>query len=259
MQNEILYDTQVIGFLEEIWGDGFLSPGGPKEVARVITGVDVEGKFILDIGSGSGACAILLVREHNAARIIGIDVEDPVCIAANRHAKEAGVENQVEILKINPGPFPFEADTFDIVFSKDSIIHIPDKAEMARQAFKVLKPGGQFAASDWLISHDGDPSPKMADYIKEEGLDFAMASPTTYLQAMKDAGFVDIELVNRNAWYAEVAAQELIWLTGADRDELSKRHGTAYINHQVDIWTKLVRVLESGEHCPHHIRARKPM
>ena len=136
MQNEILYDTQVIGFLEEIWGDGFLSPGGPEEVARIITGVDVEGKFILDIGSGSGACAILLVREHNAARIIGIDVEDPVCIAANRHAKEAGVENQVEILKINPGPFPFEADTFDIVFSKDSIIHIPDKAEMARQAFR---------------------------------------------------------------------------------------------------------------------------
>ena len=75
---------------------------------------------------------------------------------------------------------------------------------------------------------------------------------------MKDAGFVDIVLVNRNLWYAKVAAQELNWLTGLDRDELSKRHGTAYINHQVDVWTKLVEVLESGEHCPHHIRARKP-
>ena len=30
MQDEILYNTQVIGFLEEIWGDGFLSPGGPR-------------------------------------------------------------------------------------------------------------------------------------------------------------------------------------------------------------------------------------
>lgn len=258
MQDEILYNTQVIGFLEEIWGDGFLSPGGPDEVARVITGIDIADKFVLDIGSGSGACAVLLVCEHDAARVIGVDVENPVCEAANRRAKLAGVEDRVEILKINPGPFPFDASTFDIVFSKDSIIHIPDKAEMARQAFRVLKPGGQFAASDWLISHEGPPSLQMADYIKEEGLDFAMASPATYRQAMQDAGFVEVELVNRNPWYAKVAAQELAWLTGPDRNDLSERHGTDYIDHQIEIWTKLVGVLESGEHCPHHIRARKP-
>jgi phosphoethanolamine N-methyltransferase len=84
-----------------------------------------------------------------------------------------------------------------------------------------------------------------------------MASPVTYLQAMQDAGFVDVELVNRNAWYAKVAAQELAWLTGQERDGLSERHGADFIDHQVAIWTKLVAVLESGEHCPHHIRARK--
>ena len=258
MQNDILYDTQVIGFLEEIWGDGFLSPGGADEVARVLSDIVIKDKVVLDIGSGSGACAVLLVSEHKAARVIGIDVEDPVCEAANRRAKEAGVDHKIEILKVNPGPFPFNESTFDIVFSKDSIIHIPDKAEMARQAFRVLKPGGKFAASDWLISHEGPPSPQMADYIKEEGLDFAMASPKTYFQAMQNAGFIDIELVNRNPWYSKVATEELAWLSGANRVELSRRHGTDYIDHQVAIWAKLVAVLRSGEHCPHHIRARKP-
>lgn len=258
MQDEILYDRQVIGFLEEIWGEGFLSPGGPPEVARVLTGVDVAGKHVLDIGSGSGACAVLLVKQHGAARVTGIDVEDPVCDAANHRAKSAGVADKVEILKVVPGPFPFEDETFDIVFSKDAIIHIPDKATMALDAFRVLKPGGYFAASDWLMSHDGAPSAQMADYIAEEGLDFAMASPTTYAKAMQDAGFVDVELVNRNPWYAKVAAKELAWLTGPDRGDLSVRHGADFIDHQVAIWTKLVGVLESGEHCPHHIRGRKP-
>ena len=141
---------------------------------------------------------------------------------------------------------------------KSEDIHIPDKVEMARQAFRVLKPGGKFAASDWLISHEGSPSLQMEDYIKAEGLDFAMASPKTYLKAMQNAGFVDVELVNRNPWYAKIAAKELAWLTGSNRTKLSERHGTDYINHQIEIWDKLVGVLESGEHCPHHIRARKP-
>jgi len=258
MQDEILYNRQVIDFLEEIWGEGFLSPGGPPEVARILTAVDVAGKHVLDIGSGSGACAVLLVTEHGAARVTGIDVEEPVCDAANRRAKSAGVDDKVEILKVVPGPFPFQDETFDVVFSKDSIIHIPDKATMAQDAFRVLKPGGSFAASDWLMSHDGAPSAQMADYIAEEGLDFAMASPATYAKAMEDAGFVDVELVNRNPWYAEVAAKEAAWLTGPDRDDLSERHGSDFIDHQVAIWTKLVGVLESGEHCPHHIRGRKP-
>ena len=129
---------------------------------------------------------------------------------------------------------------------------------MARQALRVLKPGGWFAASDWLISHDGPPSEQMADYIREEGLDFAMASPATYAKAMRNAGFVDVELVNRNPWYSKVAAEELAWLTGPNRPDLSRRYGADFIDHQVAIWTKLVGVLESGEHCPHHIRGRRP-
>ena len=258
MNDEILYDQQHIGFLEEIWGDGFLSPGGADEVRRVLSGVDIAGKNVLDIGCGTGACAILLAQEFDAARVTGIDVEDPVCEAARARISQAGLSEKITVTKVTPGPFPFDDATFDAVFSKDSIIHIPDKSAMAREAFRVLKPGGRFAASDWLISHDGAPSEQMADYIKEEGLDFAMASPRSYAEAMEAAGFTEVELVNRNPWYSKVAAEELAWLKGPERPGLSDRHGADFIDHQVAIWTKLVGVLEIGEHCPHHVRGRKP-
>jgi phosphoethanolamine N-methyltransferase len=220
--------------------------------------VAVSGRHVLDVGSGTGACAILLAKAYGAAHVTGIDVEDPVCVAARARIAAEGLAEQITITQVVPGPFPFEDATFDVVFSKDSIIHIPDKAALAKEAFRVMKPGGQFAASDWLISHDGAPSAQMADYIREEGLDFAMASPSTYKAAMEAAGFVDVELVNRNPWYAKVAAEELAWLTGPDRPGLSERHGADFIDHQVAIWSKLVGVLEIGEHCPHHIRGRKP-
>ena len=144
-----------------------------------------------------------------------------------------------------------------MVFSKDSIIHIPDKEAMALDSFRVLKPGGQFAASDWLMSHDGPPSDEMADYIAAEGLDFAMASPERYARAMADAGFGEVELVNRNLWYAEVAAEELAELSGPNRAGWENRHGKEFITHQIDIWERLVGVLRKGEHCPHHVRGRK--
>ena len=258
MSDEDLYDQSHIDFLEDLWGEGFLSPGGADEVGRVLDGVDMAGKTILDIGCGSGAIACLLVDRYDAAHVTGIDVEDPVCNAARTRAAAAGLTDRITITKVTPGPFPFDADRFDVVFSKDSIIHIPDKAAMAAESFRVLKPGGMFAASDWLISHDDAPTPEMAHYLKMEALEFAMASPSKYRAAMEDAGFEAVELVNRNPWYAEVSAAELAELSGPNRAKWQGRHGAEFIDHQIEIWTAMQPVMMSGEHCPHHIRGRKP-
>lgn len=257
-EDEDLYDDAHIAFLEDLWGDGFLSPGGAAEVARVLEGVDVAGKRVLDIGCGSGAIAVLFAAEYGAAHVTGIDVEDPVCRAARTRVAKAGVADKVDILKVSPGPLPFEAESFDLVFSKDAIIHIPDKAAMASEAFRVLKPGGQFAASDWLMSHDGAPSPDMAHYLKQEALEFAMASPDRYRMAMEGAGFTDVALINRAPWYSQVAAEELEELSGPNRASWQARHSTEFIDHQIETWTAMVPVLRSGEHCPHHIKGRKP-
>jgi phosphoethanolamine N-methyltransferase len=185
-------------------------------------------------------------------------VETPVCSAAEARARAAGAADRITIVQVEPGPLPFDAAAFDVVFSKDSIIHIPDKAALAAEAFRVLAPGGMFAASDWLMSHDGPPSPEMTRYIASEGLDFAMASPERYQAAMAGAGFEAVRLVNRNPWYAEVAAAELAELTGPNRPDWEARHGADFIAHQIQTWSLMVPVLQSGEHCPHHIRGVKP-
>ena len=91
MSNEVLYNTQVISFLEELWGDGFLSPGGSDEVDKVLEGVNIKDQRVLDIGSGSGACAVLLAKNYLAKKVVGIDVESPVCDAARDRVLEAGL------------------------------------------------------------------------------------------------------------------------------------------------------------------------
>lgn len=257
-KGEVLYDEGSITFLEELWGEGFLSPGGPEEVARVLEGIGLAGKSVLDIGCGAGGITVALAADYGAARVAGIDVEAPVCEAARRRADKRGVAGRVDIIQVEPGPFPFAAASFDIAFSKDSIIHIPDKAFLAGEAFRVLKPGGWLAASDWLISHDGAPSPEMADYIAKEALDFGMASPARYRAALEGAGFTEISLKNRNSWYREVARKELAMLQGPRRGRFEEICGAREIARQIETWKAMVVVLDSGEHCPHHFRARKP-
>ena len=79
-----------------------------------------------------------------------------------------------------PGRLPFADASFDMVFSKDALLHVPDKDALFAEIFRVLKPGGVFAASNWMISHDGEPSPDMKAYVAAEGLSFSMASPARY-------------------------------------------------------------------------------
>lgn len=253
-----LYGENLVGMLEIVWGEGFLSPGGPEEVARLIDGVDLAGKRVLDIGCGVGGIDVLLATRHRARHVTAIDVEETVLAIARRRAAAKGLGDSIEFVKVAPGPLPFPDAAFDVVFSKDSIVHVPDKHALMAEVFRVLRPNGRFVASDWLIGHDGEPSAAMATYIAAEGLDFGMASPARYRDAMRTAGFTDIELVNRNRWYREMAKTELESMKGRLYDEAVRRLGRDFVDHNIAIWERMIPVLDSGEHCPHHLRARKP-
>ncbi|MCL5778273.1 methyltransferase domain-containing protein [Limibaculum sp. FT325] len=253
-----LYDDRHIAFLERLWGEGYLSPGGVDEIRRTLSGIDLAGKTVLDIGCGAGGITVELARTFGAAHVIGIDVEEPGCATARRRVAKAGLDGRVEIRKVEPGPLPLPDASVDVVFSKDSIVHIHDKDFLAREVFRVLKPGGWFAASDWLISHDGEPSPEMKTYLAAEDLDFGMASPRRYREALAAAGFTDIVLDNRNPFFRVEMRKDLARLEGPERAEFDAMLSPAEIDRQIRTWKTMIVVLDTGEHCPHLFRAHKP-
>jgi len=138
-------------------------------------------------------------------------------------------------------------------------VHIADKHGLAQDVYRLLKPGGWFVASDWLISHDDEPSPEMKHYIQLEDLDFGIASPERYRLALEQSGFVGIEMVNRNHWYREEARLEHARLTGDEKEKFSTILGEDELESMIEIWQAMQVVLDTGEHCPHHLRAQKPL
>ncbi len=253
------YPPRLIAMLEAVWGEGFMSPGGAAEVARVVGRHDLRGKTVLDIGCGAGGIDLALVQQHGAGYVLGVDVEDPVLERARVLIGQAGLEGRIGVVKVAPGPLPLPPASFDVVFSKDSIVHIPDKHALMAEVYRILRPGGWFLASDWLIERDGAPSPQMADYVAAEGLDFGMASPAQYMDALRTAGFVEISTVSRNQWYRDQARAELARLRGEAGRAAAAVVGQDFVDQNITIWSRMIPVLDSGEHCPTHLAGQKPV
>jgi 2-polyprenyl-3-methyl-5-hydroxy-6-metoxy-1,4-benzoquinol methylase len=256
-EHESEYSDDLIARLELLWGDGFLSPGGAAEVAIVLEGVDVAGCHVLDIGCGLGVIDVLLVREHGAQSVIGVDVEQRFIDRAMTRATEAGLSDRISFQRVQPGPFPFSDQTFDIVFSKDSMIHIPDKPALYTEVLRILRPGGAFVASDWLQSEAAVSSATMREFCELIGLTFNLETPDNTHRALNKAGFVKVALRDRHAWYKDVVHRESTLIRGSLKSKALELLGAEAYEHWLEVRGKMDIVLDKGELRPTHLRARR--
>ena len=252
------YPEDAAGRLELIWGEGFLSPGGPAEVSRILGGKDITGCDVLDIGSGTGGVDITLVRDHAAGTVIGIDVEKRLVDLATDRSQRLHLNGRIKYQVVEPGPLPFKDETFDIVFSKDAIIHIRKKKDIYAEALRVLRPGGRLLVSDWLRGDGEAVTPRVQEFIAASGHDFTLLSLSEIGKIVKKLGFVEVDLVDRNTWYLKEATAELERLRGPLKPQFLERWGEKALHDEAAFWEVLVVALGEGAMRPGHIRAMKP-
>ncbi len=250
------YPEEVMERLQLLWGQGFMSPGGPAEVRAIVAGLDLTGKAVLDIGCGTGGPAIVLARDMGA-RVTAVDIEAQVLDRARRHAAEAGVAGQIDFRLVKPGPLPFADASFDLIFSKDALIHVPDKQALYHDVLRLLRPGGRFAASDWLCSEAAMDDPSFQEFIKDE-MDFAMATVAETMAAMRKAGFADVSATDRNQWYAELSAQEVRDIEGPLRARAVEILGEGPFDDWLAFRKVMAASAASGSLRPTHLRAQRP-
>ena len=252
------YPEDSAGRLELIWGDGFLSPGGPAEVSRILAGKDITGCDVLDIGSGTGGVDIALVRDHGAGTVIGIDVEKRLVDLATDRSRKLHLDGRIKYQVVDPGPLPFKGESFDIVFSKDAIIHVREKEDIYSEALRVLRPGGRLLVSDWLRGEGDSVTPLVQDFIAASGHDFTLVSLQDIGKIVEKLGFVEIDLEDRQAWYLREATAELEKLRGPLKRQFLERWGEKSTEDEIAFWEVLVAALRQGAVRPGHIRATKP-
>jgi ubiquinone/menaquinone biosynthesis C-methylase UbiE len=252
------YDDGMQAMLQIIWGDGFLSPGGAAEVARLLEGSNIAGCTLLDIGCGLGAVDELLIKEYHVASVIGIDIDPALLANMQARIARAGLTDRIRSMQVSGGPLPFAAASFDVVFSKDSLVQIPDKPAIFAEVMRVLRPTGRFIASDWLRGGAAEYSEAMLEFFRLEGIAYNMATLAESAEALRAAGFDRVEIRDRHEWYLELAQRELDAMEGSLNPVIVHRIGPERARHFIDNWRQLVAVLKRGELRPGHLKAFKP-
>ena len=165
-----------------------LGCGNPGAIAAL-----QSGEVVADLGAGAGIDAFLAARAVGpTGHVIGVDMTPEMVSTARRNAAASGFDN-VEFRLGEIEHLPLGDATVDVILSNCVINLSPDKPQVFREAFRVLKPGGRLALSDVVATADLPPEWR-DDPVLHSGC-MAGAAKIADLEAMlAAAGFSQIAI-----------------------------------------------------------------
>lgn len=169
-----------------------LGCGDPQQIASL-----KPGEVVLDLGSGAGIdCFLAAQRVGPTGRVIGVDMTHEMLAKARENARKGGYEN-TEFRLGEIERLPVADSSVDVIISNCVINLSPDKVQVFRDAFRVLKAGGRLAVSDVVATADL-PESVRRDLSLHAGC-VAGAAPITEIERMlQRAGFEEIRITPKS-------------------------------------------------------------
>ncbi|DBA03129.1 TPA: hypothetical protein N0F65_003376 [Lagenidium giganteum] len=201
------YSNASITRYEKIFGKGYVSTGGQTTTTEFVAKLNLQpGQRVLDVGCGIGGGNFYMANTFGVS-VVGVDLSTNMVFRAmeqfpNCHNSATDVE--FEVCDATTKQFP--PASFDVVYSRDTILHIEGKEALFQQFLTWLKPGGQLLISDYCCGEQ-PPSDRFHAYVKSRG--YILLSPTQYGKLLEKVGFVDVVAEDRTDQFVQVLKDEL--------------------------------------------------
>jgi SAM-dependent methyltransferase len=153
----------------------------------------VEGKTVLDIGSGEGYGSHLL--SGVATLVVGVDLS----AEAVAHAAEKYPASNLRYVAASCTDIPLDSHSFDVIVSFEMIEHIHEQEAFLAEVKRLLKPSGLFIVS----------SPNRPEYSEKTG--YYNEFHVKELDRAELKSLLD-EHWNSQKWFAQRAAfHSILW------------------------------------------------
>jgi ubiquinone/menaquinone biosynthesis C-methylase UbiE len=172
-----------------------------------------DGDVVIDLGSGAGNDAFVArAVTGEKGKVIGIDFTEKMIEKARVNAEKLGFHN-VEFRLGDIEHMPVSANTANVIVSNCVLNLVPNKANVFKEIFRVLKPGGHFSISDIVLEGELPVKLRQAAEMyagcvsgaiqKQEYLDHITASGFTNVTIQKQKRIVLPEDILRNYFTEE--------------------------------------------------------
>lgn len=150
-----------------------------------------KGDTVIDLGSGAGNdCFVARAQTGEQGKVIGIDFTENMIANARTNAEKLGFNN-VEFRYGDIEQIPVTANVADVVVSNCVLNLVPNKYNVLKEVYRVLKPGGHFSISDIVL--EGElPKPLQQAAEMYAGCVSGAVQKQVYMELIEATGFKNI-------------------------------------------------------------------
>jgi phosphoethanolamine N-methyltransferase len=242
--NQGQYSRSSILRYEKIFGRHYISTGGAETTENLCARLGTflrPGIRMLDVGSGIGGAAFHLAKRYGA-RVTGIDLAEEMVAIGLERASQEGMASEIQFIlgDVLETPFPTK---FDLIWSRDALMHVADKPRLFARLFDLLDSGGRIVITDYARGRTPG-SPAFEAYIAQTG--YHVVEPEAYGKLLEGAGFVDVQVNDATGTFVDILRRESKRLVD-HRSEFLSAFSEADLNYLVDRWAMKERFCEAGD------------